>query len=159
MERIQKLLDNTKVQANHIMAIVHFVKVKSVNGGQRMQVNNLDLLDDSEFGVQGAPLIQQCFSSDLFASVERKTKTEIATILSRSFNRPFTVCFEKKDGEMRILRGRLIDSDPTLGYTDVEDLDKPIGDRYRQVDNRNIDWLIVDNVKYELKTPRKKKGE
>jgi hypothetical protein len=49
--------------------------------------------------------------------------TRIAEILITSPNRPLTVCFTKKDGTERVLRGRWIAQEALMGRSFVEDLD------------------------------------
>ena len=75
----------------------------------------------------------------------------MAELLINARNIPFTVCFEKQNGEERVLRGRLISHEALLGRSSVEDLDLPAGDRTRLVDHRTLKFLILNGVKYVLK--------
>jgi hypothetical protein len=76
-----------------------------------------------------------------------------------SWNRPFTVTFRKQDkegsvgkGEVRKLRGRLIEPDPIFGRSKVEDLDiEDPKKRFRLVTHLAIDELVVDGVRYIAK--------
>lgn len=137
------------VKAGDLMAFVYYAKVNKIKG-EVIEVGNLD--SNMEFQVQGRPLIERGLSADQFAEEINVTKTRAAEILISSFNKPFSVCFEKQDGELRTLRGRLITPEPLLGRSMVEDLDIEIGKhRLRQVDHRTIKNLIVDGVKYVVK--------
>ncbi len=68
----------------------------------------------------------------------------------------FSVCFVKKDGSERIMNCRLLAKSPeiVLGYVKVIDLDKggtaPDKKEIREVDLRNVLWLVLDGVKYTL---------
>ncbi len=142
--------DPKKIKVGDLMAIMHYVKVKTVN-----HATNELLADDmdqvSTMKISGKDLLENSFSADQFAEEKKVGKIQAAEALVNSINRPFTVSFEKADGSERILRGRLVQSESLLGRSMVEDLDAPKDNRVRQVDHRTIKWLIVDNVKYIVK--------
>jgi len=54
-------------------------------------------------------------------------------------------------GEGRTLIGYLVQVEPKMGRSQVIDLQAPAGRRYRLVDHRTINWLILKNVKYVTK--------
>jgi hypothetical protein len=60
----------------------------------------------------------------------------------------FEVSFNKVDGENRVLRGYTLGPDEDFGYTLVHDLDAK-GER--NVNNRGIQYLILNNTKYIVK--------
>ena len=137
------------VNSNDVMAVITWVKVDRV-APNKLEVTNLD--NEEEFQVIGDTLIDGMHSADRYNAVTQVPLTKMADVLSKSYNTPFTVLFEKKDGELRTLRGRLLDSEPLLGRVKVEDLDIPKGEpRMRLVDNRTLKELIVGGVKYTLK--------
>lgn len=143
---------HTKVKQGDLMAFTYWGKIKSIQGGgSSVDVEGLD--DQKQFAVHGAELICNSFSADQHHEEEKVTKTRAAELLTTSFNRPFTVHFEKQGGEGRTLRGRLLNPEPLLGRSYVEDLDVagPSEKRIRLVDHRTILWLIVDCVKYIVK--------
>lgn len=150
--------DADKVKVGDLMAIIHYVKVKEINGrfASEMKVTPVDKLDEI-IVVSGRSLITNALSADFFAEEIRTTMTDVAEKLTTSFNRPLTVCFTKQPakgqetGEDRVLRGRFLSHEALLGRSYVEDLDKPDGDRIRLVDHRTLKWLIVDGVKYTVK--------
>lgn len=143
-----KKLDTTKIKNGDLMAFVYYTKVKGVNGNELL-VENLD--NGGELLVKGNELIECSYSADQYNEEIKESRTKIAEILVHSTNRPLTVCFDKTDGEERVLRGRLIRAEPLLGRSMVEDLDLSEKNRIRQVDHRTLKWLIVDNVKYVAK--------
>jgi len=144
----------SKVKGDHIMAFVNYVKVKNVlAGGDELIVTDLDH-NKRDIKITGKDLIKNSLSADQFESTEKVTKTEAASILITLHNRPFTVSFQKADKSERVLRGRLIKHEALLGRSMVEDLDEPSDSpkgRVRQVDHREINWLIVEGVKYVVK--------
>lgn len=149
-------VDPSKVKKDDLMAIIYYVKIKNISSNSdEMVVTDLEnSVSLSEFKVHGKELIESCLSADFFAKEEKVTMTKIAEILISSPNRPLTVSFKKKDGSERLLRGRWIAQEALMGRSFVEDLDIPKNDkkgRMREVDHRNIIFLIVDGVKYTLK--------
>lgn len=147
-------VDPSEVRIGDVMSFTYWGVVDKVETspktfliGSRIELTDLD--SGNEFAVEGDMLIKNSSSSDQYNSQQKVSKSQAVEILSRSYNSPFTVVFTKKDGSTRKLRGRLIGIDQkNLGYVDVEDLDKPIGSRFRLVDCRTIKSIIVDNVKY-----------
>jgi hypothetical protein len=133
------------------MAVVIYSLVESISLlGNKLHCNNLDT--NTSFEVNGTELIEQMYSADRFLEEKKVTRTAMAEILMRSFNVPFKVEFIKADGKTkRTLRGRLVAPNNAMGRSQVEDLDKPVTDRYSQVDHRTISMLIVNGVKYTLK--------
>ncbi len=143
-------LDPSRVRPGHLIAFVHYARVVGVeDGGERLHVEDLDT--GQKFDINGRSLVEAAHSPDQHASTVKATKTEMAERLVSAFGRPIAVCFTKQTGEERILRGRLDAPEPLLGRSRVEDLDQPPGHRYRLVDHRELKWLVVDGVRYELK--------
>ena len=141
------------VEKGDMMAFIYYAKINNRSGsGENVAVNCTNLDNGQEFNVQGSDLIACSMSADQYAGSEKSTKMAMAEMLISSHNRPFTVCFEKANGEMRTLRGRLLKPEGLLGRSLVEDLDLPMdnGDRLRQVDHRTIQWMIVGGTRYTL---------
>lgn len=140
----------TDVKEGDLMAVVHFVKVDKVSRVMdTVEVTDVDT--GQEFSVRGIALVERMHSADSPSEECQITKTEMAEILSRSFNTPFTVFYEKQDGSERKLRGRLIKTEPLMGRVQVEDLDITSGNKFRLVDNRTLKELITGGVRYVLK--------
>src|SRR5690349_6503286 len=110
-EPIVKQVDPDACRNGDIMALVYFFRVKDNYNGRELSVTDLDTGKD--FNINGRDLIKNTFSADRFiGEPERITKTRAAEILISCHNVPFTVDFEKQDGDERTLRGRLIRSEP-----------------------------------------------
>lgn len=137
-----------KVEKDDLMAVVMYAKVRS-KMHESLNMNNVDT--NQQFDIVGNPLIDRMYSADRYDDIKKVTRTEMAGILSKSYNVPFTVIFQKEGGDVRKLRGRLIEPEHLLGRCRVEDLDQPEGHRFRLVDNRTLEELIVKGVKYQLK--------
>lgn len=60
------------------------------------------------------------------------------------------------EGELCTLRCILITSEDSLGRSTVIDFDAKTPSKYRQVDHRTIEYIILRNVKYVLKKGGKK---
>jgi len=151
MEKTQ--INPTNVVPGDLMAFIYYGKIKdNTQDYTERRLKVVDVDRGAEFEVRGNALIKEAYSADKYNSVEEVTKTKVAEILSMSFNRPFTVCFQKTDGSERVLRGRLIQPEPLLGRSHVEDLDITLGKtRLRLVDHRTLRWLIVNNIRYVVK--------
>ena len=145
-------VNSKKVERDDLMAFVYWGVVKSSGPSNSNRIDVTDVDRGESFFVNGKALIEASFSADRYDEVKKVTKTQAAEILVSSHNRPFTVSFEKVDGTKRTLRGRLIQPEPLLGRSMVEDLDIDNGKhRLRQVDHRTIQSLIVDNIMYVVK--------
>lgn len=150
-ERIIHKTKPSSVKKGDMMTLLYFVKVENVqDNGEHLVVKDVDQ-DQGSVHVNGRTLVENSFSADRYDEVKELNQTEVLKILIISYNRPFTVVFDKDNGEERTLRGRLISHDDLRGRSTVEDLDKPAGKRIRQVDHRTVKSLIVDGVKYEVK--------
>jgi hypothetical protein len=132
-----------------LVAVVRYAHVVNVYE-ESLDVKDAD--DDAEFSVRGKKLIDSLQSADYFLTTEKVTKTVLAEKISMSFNTPMTVCFDKQNGEERVLRGRLKSSEPLMGRSYMEDLDIKKGKHnLRLVDNRTLKWAVVGGTKYEVK--------
>lgn len=142
-----------KIKEGDLMAFIYYGKIKSkdfIDIHESVQVAGVAGAP-SGFHVHGKDLIEVGFSADQFNRTEKLSKTAIAEILTTSYNRPFTVCFEKQDGTERTLRGRLVQPETLLGRSHVEDLDIKEGNNLRLVDHRTLKFLIVNGVRYQVK--------
>lgn len=142
-----------KIETGDLMAFIYWTRVRKITGNGSSQVLEVEDLDNGNdpIRIHSKELIEKSFSADQFYKEEKVNKTRAAEVLVHSVNRPFTVSFQKTDGEERVLRGRLVKPEPLLGRSMVEDLDVKGVNRLRQVDHRTINYLIVDGVKYTVK--------
>lgn len=150
-------VDPNKVNKDDLMAFIYYVKVEKADMA-REELLVQDLLSGSgTIRVNGKELIKNSLSADFFDKEESVTMTRLAEILCDSPNRPLTVCFIKKDGSQRKLRGRWLGQEKMMGRSFCEDLDiqkTAKDDGVREVDHRSIQYLIVDGVKYNLKSKK-----
>lgn len=160
-------VDPTAIKVGDLMAFTYYAVVLGKEPrhviGQVIPVQALQLRHVGDaagidtFEVTGESLIRAAHSADYAAEQRKVSKTEAAELLTRAHNRPLTVCFVKQDGNTRVLRGRLVSSEPLLGRSYCEDLDLTPdeagrkGGRLRLVDHRTISYLIVDGVKYVVR--------
>ena len=143
-------LDPKKVKLNDIMALVYWVKIVGTwNGGNDLKVKDIDSKED--FDVHGKSLVEKSFSADAYDKEEKVTMTAMAEKLVNAWNVPFTVEFKKTDNTIRKLRGKLLEPEPLMGRSRVLDFDIETGTPLRLVDHREIQSLILGNIKYVLK--------
>ena len=133
-----------------LVAVVRFCKVNSVDDTNKV-VNVKDINDGLDFNIRGEDMLKTLLSANSHTSQEKKTMTELATIVSQSFNKPMTVNFIKQDKTERTMVGRVTSSEPLLGRSYMEDSEETKAHKIKQVDHRTINWVIVDGVKYVLK--------
>ena len=139
------------VKVKDLMAFIYYVKVDEVRqNGDTLVVTDIDH-KNTKMEIKGTEIISSALSADQFYETQKCNMTQAADILIHSGRLPFTVCFDKKDGEERTLRGRFLSQDPHMGRSNVEDLDIASGHRIRQVDHRTIHWIVFEGVKYEVK--------
>lgn len=141
-----------QIKKGDLHAFIYWAVVDQHNGDS-LNVHCVDG-DKFAFKVHGKTLSEGSYSADQFHRTEKVSMTKCAEMLIIAYNRPFTVCFDKQDGTERVLRGRLVQPEPLLGRSQVEDLDIDAmnpRERFRLVDHRTLKWLIIDGVKYEVK--------
>lgn len=139
------------MKKNDIVSYTSYSKITEVGTNN---ISVVDLNNLTNYAIHGKELIAQLVSADDFKIIEKCTKTELAEKLANVGSYPFTVVFEKQNGESRTLRGLMLKVENGLGRSNVIDLDLPYTDkanRMRQVDHRTLQSLIVDSVKYILK--------
>jgi hypothetical protein len=151
-------VDPAKVNKGDLMAFIYYGKVEhvarpysNVAGEHTLKVKGLNGAPDG-FNVIGDKLIVASASADQYHEEVKVTKTQAAELLVSAYNRPFTVCFVKQDNSERTLRGRLVQPEPLLGRSHVEDLDITEPNKMRLVDHRTIKFLILEGVKYVVKS-------
>jgi hypothetical protein len=144
------------MKKGHIVSYTSYCKVESIgtNYFDKDTLNLKDLNNENTYQMKGKALIDQLVSADEYEKEEKCTKTQLAEKFALVGSHPFTVVFEKQNGDLRTLRGIMLKVENGLGRSNVIDLDLPISDkakRMRQVDHRTLKSLIVNGVKYILK--------
>ncbi len=146
--------DAPKVRAGELVLVTHWLRVEqNTYGSNGYKIVGTDIdLDIQGFAVNGTPLVESLYTAGVYEKIEKVTHTELAEkFVEECRNIPFTVCFVKQNGEERVLRGRYIKQERLMGRSMVEDLDITASHKQRLVCHRELRWLIVNGVKYELK--------
>lgn len=105
-----------------------------------------------EFVVKGVDLIEQTMNSaSQYSKESTVTRTELANVLIAAGDTVFETKFEKQDGTDRILVGRLVDTENTMGRSNAVDLKIATGHNQRQIDHRTLEYVILKNTKYTVK--------
>jgi len=142
----------TNIKAGDLVSTTRFLKVnrrKTVTDRPVLEVT--DVHNGLDFEIRGQDLVNQLDTANDFDTTEQISKTDLAKKLTESYNVVFSVCFDKANGEERILRGRLMKPEPLLGRSHCEDLEIEDGHKLRLVDHRTLKWMIVNGVKYTVK--------
>jgi hypothetical protein len=145
------------IRPGDLLAFTYYVRVQGVSvppgEGHVLDLVDLDAAD-TPLRIKGDKLIARASSAEQSRETRSVTRTECARLLVGTEGRAvvFTVCFDRADGTERTLRGRYLEQDEQLGRSRVEDLDRPAGDRIRLVDHRTLKWLVVDGVRYVVRS-------
>lgn len=132
------------------ISFTQYLTVKSINKSN----GSIATVDPSgnPIAITGSKLIEENFySSAQFAKTIKAGKNKLAEVLQGAGDTIFTVSFNKKNGDERILVGKLIGAEPNLGRTKVVDLKISPDDRtkgIRMVDNRELNWIVLGQEKY-----------
>lgn len=91
-------------------------------------------------------------------NVERVEEKLLTTNAKQLSDKTFANKFAKEmiEGEECTLTCRLIDAEAALGRSTVIDLNTSSSNKFRQVDHRSINYIIINNTKYMLKKGAKK---
>lgn len=132
-----------------IVSLTLYAEVENQDNGS---VTVRDLYNGTEYQLVGPDVLHRLNSADTFTNIKQVSRTAMAEILLEAGDKVFTVSFVKQDGNCRVLRGRLISSEPTMGRAMVEDFDLSAAiSNIRQVDLRTLKYLILGNTKYVVK--------
>jgi hypothetical protein len=141
-----------KIRQDDLMSFTYYGRVCSSNNSTLI-VQDCD--SGRSFSVQGKPLIDGAGSADLFSETQTVNRTWLSEKMhSVSRGTLFTVKFTKLDGDPRVLRGRFLRPDYE-GRILAEDLELDHTDhRERKVDLRTMEYVVLDGIKYVVKTKR-----
>ena len=135
------------IQEGEYLSCTEYFKVISKDDNS-IKVQNQS---GEELTITGSSYIESYHSAGQFYSTVKASKHEMISKLHDAKDKIFTVCFEKANGEERILVGHLISVEAHLGRTKVIDVEVPLNDPskgIRLIDNRTILWIVLDCKKY-----------
>lgn len=165
--------DFKKIKAGDFFSRHSFGTVVSMDGSRATLKN----LEDYEWTIDAAVLVQEFTFAEQFEATEKRTRTELIEILMDNTRTAMTVCFHKKPKHTDVAKalaegqGELSDRAWSVKVRDLIEGEERImvgqhtgkldehrrlhffeqGTELRAVDPRTIDWLIVKRVKYEIK--------
>lgn len=149
-----------KADKNDIVKVTSYAKVvdRKVHPRFGEYAECMDLDSGNTFNLIGNDVIKSVDSADEHKTTLLMSRTEVFEQLTKVGDKVFTVCFDKKDGSERVLRGRMVKEETGMGRSEVIDFDLPKGvdrggrdNRTRQVDHRTLKWLRVGGITYKVK--------
>jgi hypothetical protein len=138
------------IKEGEYLSFTQYLKVNSKTKDSIIVTNQFD----QQLEITGIDLIESLNSAGQHNQVKIAGKNEIIDILHSAKDKVFTVNFIKIDNSERTLIGRLYNIESQMGRTNVVDLEIPKGDKtygIRQIDNRQINWIVLDGTKYVTK--------
>lgn len=146
------MLNIKKLKSGDFISTSQYLKVEEIDLNTKTvkavnrEGRNLELqFDDYE--------INDYYSNCCFEETKKVSRTEIARKLGEVGDKVFSISYNKLNGEERILVGNLVNQDNVLGFTSVIDLNIDPNDKskgFRKVDNRSINYLVFNNIKYTV---------
>ncbi len=137
-----------EIKPGERLSMTYYLDVQSV-GGDELKVKDQNGMT---FTIRGKNLIENTIqSASQFDKTEKLSRTQIVEILMNARDRVLTANYIKQDGTERTIVCHLIDSENTMGRSNVHDLEVTSGHPIRQIDHRTINWLIINNTKYQVK--------
>ena len=138
-------MENT-VFKNDIIGITQYYRVIDRNS-KTIKLENTRDKTISSVSTEDIDISHNVASVSNFHEVIKVSKSGLLDLMTNAGPLPFSVEFTKQDGTKRTLRGTFLGLEPHFGRSIVNDLD--IGET-RQVDNRTIESLIINKIKYEV---------
>lgn len=173
----QNKCDVSKLKVGDKLSRISYMEIVRKDYGNTTVKNE----DGLEWSITNSVIEKECYSANQAEELIEVNQTKIIEIFNNVGDTVFTVNFDKqpthkdylalvrdekgqfrsfeamkkdfKDfrGENRTLIGYLITSETGFGRSRVIDLEVKEGSKFRQVDHRYINWLIVKNKKYIVK--------
>lgn len=140
-------MKHTNIKVGEVLSSTYYM---TVVGKEKDSIKVKDN-HGQEFVVKGKKLIEQMSSNLQYDRTEKVNRTIIAGLLTGAGDTVFNVTFEKADGHVRNLTGRLVGTENQMGRSNVVDLEVASGSPQRQVDHRTISELILRGVRYQTK--------
>jgi len=143
-----------KVKEGEFLSFTNYYKVLSHTNDE---LSVMDIRTKDNVIIRGESLINMMHSNDHYEQTIKVTKAQMVDMLLSAGNSVFTVGFKKADGSNRVMIACNPKAEIHLGRTQVIDLeliDKDAEDKtrgIRLIDNRTIEFLVLNNVNYSLK--------
>jgi hypothetical protein len=147
------MLNFNDLVAGEFISLTQYFKVKSINKktGQLFVTND----DGEDIVLEGKSFLEtNLYSAAQYSEIITCKKSDLVDVLRSAKDQVFAVCYLKQDKTERLLIGHYIKDEPNLGRTLVRDLEIDKKDKtkgFRLVDNREIKFVIFNNVKYIFK--------
>jgi hypothetical protein len=141
------MLNFKDIKENEYVSFTQYLKVKSKGKDSIIVENHLG----ATLEIDGVDLIETLDSAGQYKETIKVSKHEMVDKLQGAKDKVFTIKFQKTDGSDRVLTGHLHGIEGNLGRTSVIDLEIPVDDKtrgLRLIDNRQIEWLVLDGVMY-----------
>lgn len=132
------------MKKNDVIGVMRYYKVVGKEG----DVVKLEDIYKGNLLVDNVDDLEDFISNpSTFDKTLKVPKSELLNILSNAGPLPFTIEFIKQNGDHRVLLGTFVGPEPHFGRSIVRDLEMK---EIRQVDNRTVESLIINNIKYEV---------
>jgi hypothetical protein len=138
------------IKEGEYLSFTQYLKVNSKTKDSIIVTNQFE----QQLEITGIDLIESLNSAGQYNQVKIVGKNEMIDILHSAKGEVFTANFIKIDNSERTLIGRLYNIESQMGRTNVVDLETPKEDKtfgIRQIDNRQINWIVLGGIKYVTK--------
>jgi hypothetical protein len=143
-----------KFLEGEMLSFTNYFKVVQQNGNSLLLSEVKNSNKSELITIEGKDILNQLVSADQYESTVKLTKAQMIDKLLSAGDKVVTVNFTKQDGTIRTLRGTNPTAEINLGRTqiiDLEVLEKNPQDKtrgIRLVDNRQLEWIVLENVMY-----------
>lgn len=143
-------MDINKTKAGELISFTQYLKVVEITPEENSVIVSTETGKLIKYS--GVDLIEAMKSSSQYEKEVSMTKNQLVNLMSEARDRIMTINFTKLDGSTRNMICRYLKAEPNLGRTLVKDLEVPSPENaMRQVDNRTINHIILDNILYKSK--------
>jgi hypothetical protein len=146
------MLNIKSLRKGERVSLTQYLEVVSTN--PNTETIEALMQDGTPITIRGKELVETMASNSQYEETRKVGKHDLASVLQRAGDKVFTVCYLKADKSERILTGYFVSAEPNLGRTQVIDLEVDPKDKtkgFRLIDNREVKWIVLNNVKYTSK--------
>jgi hypothetical protein len=146
------MLNIKSLRRGERVSLTQYLEVVSTN--PNTETIEALMQDGTPITIRGKELVETMASNSQYEETRKVGKHDLASVLQRAGDKVFTVCYLKADKSERILTGYFVSAEPNLGRTQVIDLEVDPKDKtkgFRLIDNREVKWIVLNNVKYTSK--------